>query len=131
MKIKLILLVLMLSCNIYGQTNFTNNHIKDTSSIGDVILSKFKGFSRNCINHLKWSLVQELNLESYGIEYSHDGIFFIHLGNIKCKNINYYDFSVLTHNKVNYYRLKFIYIGGDIEYSETIVIESDCSNDEI
>lgn len=110
-----------------GDTKYYMNlGVSGLLAIGDVILTDFGGHSEGCVNYLDWTVAQEKNLLYYEIQYSQEGIYFIPLDKVQPENKIFYEYPVLVQTSENYYRIKYIYTDGDVEYSHVIYVESDC-----
>ncbi len=104
-----------------------------------VELIEFKGIAESCSVHLKWSTASEENNSHFIVEYSIDGEHFEPIGYVEGNGTTLETQSYsFTHDIVrrtyNYYRLKQVDYDNSYEYSETLLIQSNCeqlSNEKI
>lgn len=112
-----------------GNSGFFMSTVVDSfiiMALGDVILLDFVGYSDGCVNYLEWVVTQENNLESYELQYSRDGIYFITFDTVNPENRGSYSYYLLSHTNNNYYRIVYNYIDNTKEISKVIYVESDC-----
>ena len=89
---------------------------------------KLLGFRGNCSgsgNHISWAAAEELNLKSFDLMYSRNGINFSRLAEISPKgnNSEYSYVNDLTSLGNNYYQLKMIDLDGRVNYSSVINVK--------
>jgi hypothetical protein len=96
-----------------------------------VRLKEFKATSNNCFVLLNWESEYEENLDTYEIEYSKDGLYFLPLGQINAINNSSgsnYSFNVPQHVTSGFYRLKIQDKDGTFNYSDVKSINVSCNN---
>ena len=85
----------------------------------------FTGQVSNGMVKLNWEVANEINIDSYQVEYSTNGNNFNQIGQLVADNIPDYAFSIkLNAVSNNYYRLKIISKDGTVKYSGVILISN-------
>jgi glucose/arabinose dehydrogenase len=88
-----------------------------------VTVTGFSGKYNNGKIDLNWQVSMEDNIAEYEIEFSSNGTFYQHAGNVKAKNQKSYSFTHLALNESKlFYRLKFINEDGSIQYSKSLFL---------
>jgi len=81
---------------------------------------------------LNWITSNEINVNSFVVEESTDGVLFKKIGNVNATNntqINKYNFATVNNSSGNlYYRIKMINSNGSVEYSSIILLKSEKDN---
>ncbi len=95
-----------------------------------VELMEFTGQATGCDVQLNWRAASELNFSHYELERSSDGNRFelVHTvqGNVDQEmNYHYFDREAAPHN---YYRLKMVDEDGSYEYSDIVIVRTDCAD---
>ena len=95
-----------------------------------VVLNNFSGKENDCDIDLFWKTEVELNFAYFLLERSSNGREFeqIELINSIGANGSDYQFIDIEAKKKNYYRLKMVDLDGTFEYSEVLIIETDCQD---
>jgi len=104
-----------------------------TYAVLPVELISFSAKANDCTIVLDWRAGSEENFIHYEIEKSTDGRNFDKLGQVEGleNTSNYvYNFEDSKANKTNYYRLKMIDLDGSFEYSEVVIINGDCDEEQ-
>ena len=78
-------------------------------------------------NLLKWATTQEINVDRFEIERSHNGREFSKIGTVKAGSINYTFADNTRLATTNYYRLKMIGKGGSFSFGPVRLISNNCS----
>ena len=95
-----------------------------------VSIISFTGILDDGNVHLKWEVVNEINIEHYEVEYSNDGNSFTSVGQLPAQNKAVYGYTTKLGNMQNsYYRLKIVSKDGSVTYTNTVLISS--SNEKI
>src|SRR6202012_185509 len=91
-------------------TNTASTLIQDPNSVVPVKLISFSAYSQpNSSNALlNWSTTNEINIKSFVVEQSLDGVNFTDIGTVAAKDqySNNYSFNINANANVIYYRLK-------------------------
>lgn len=93
-------------------------------------LLNFNGQNFKCAINLKWDVAAEINMKSYMIERSNNGINFSKLATISPEG-SYTDYNYTDENPysgINYYRLKMTENDGNANYSKILNIYSKCED---
>ena len=106
-------------------SSFGNNLYLDNIKVGaplplPVTISSIGAYQQNSGVLVYWNTQNELNLKSYAIEKSQDGIAFTAIGSVSPKTgtvNNYSLFDAAPFAGVNFYRIKSMDIDGKINYS--------------
>ncbi len=97
-----------------------------------IALSHFSSISKDCSVLLDWTTASEINNKEIVLERSADGQQFKPLakftGSGDRNSSKMYQYEDLAPLAVNYYRLKQVDFGGQINYSELITARTDCSD---
>jgi len=107
-----------------GTYNFRPAGVDSTGN-GSVLFSSFRAISNSLTVQLNWSTQQEVNINSYKIERSHDGVNFALIGNVQpignnnnTTALNNYSFiDQAPEPGENYYRIIAVAANGNQEYS--------------
>jgi uncharacterized repeat protein (TIGR01451 family) len=94
----------------------------------------FTGSVINGVSHLRWKVSNDLDVSSYEIEYSEDGLMFTNVGSIQAKNNGAYDNTYTFEDKNSshgkrFYRLRLQGKNKLHTYSKTVTLAS--SNESI
>jgi glucose/arabinose dehydrogenase len=97
-----------------------------TSSVLPLKLESWAGFAKDNYNQLSWQTKNEIDISSFEVEYSTDGVVFSSAGNAVAKNQSrsVYSFRHYTNNSPLFYRLKIINLNGKVEFSNIIKLNS-------
>jgi hypothetical protein len=120
-----------------GTGSFTNGEVEDYfityATPLPITLKSFTGFpAGKCAASLEWATSSEHNSESFEIQRSSNGRDFQLIGKIKSNNnatgskYTFVDNNALDGS--NYYRLVMVDIDGRSQYSNTIVVNTECNN---
>jgi hypothetical protein len=123
-----------------GTGTFVNGEVEDYfityATPLPITLKSFTGIATGkCAAHLDWTTASEENSESFDIQHSGNGRDFQTIGKIKSNNIatgskyTFIDNNALDGN--NYYRLVMVDIDGRYQYSNTIVVNTECGSIDI
>ena len=111
-------------------TGFSKFFLVNAGVALPVTLVSFSG-TLNTQNNaaLQWKISNEINLRSYEIERSYDGLQFTSAGIVSATAggslVKDYTFTdPVTAKSVNYYRLKMIDIDGRVKYSDVIILKN-------
>lgn len=107
-----------------------NNPIDPTSPCGalPVTLADFSARWNNNTVELQWKITNEINLTSFDLEYSTDGITFSKLTSVSYhKGTSAYGYTHLTPSLKNFYRLKMINTDGKFIYSKILSVQKSIS----
>jgi hypothetical protein len=89
-----------------------------------VTLTNFSARWNNNTVELQWKITNEINLKSFDLEYSNDGIRFSKLASVNYHSgISDYNYTHLTPTLKNFYRLKMIDIDGRFLYSKVLSVQ--------
>jgi Secretion system C-terminal sorting domain len=93
-----------------------------------VTLTNFTARWNNNTVELQWMITNEINLKSFDLEYSTDGITFLKLTSLNYHSgILEYNYTHLTPVQKNFYRLKMIDIDGRFFYSKILSVQKNTS----
>jgi hypothetical protein len=93
-----------------------------------VTLTNFSARWNNNTVELQWKITNEINLTSFGLEYSPDGITFSRLTSVNYhQGISGYGYTHLTPSLKNFYRLKMIDTDGRYFYSKILRVQKNTS----
>jgi uncharacterized protein with WD repeat len=84
-----------------------------------------EGYSDNCVIYLNVQHNTNENIKSIEIQYSPNGFDFISFDKALI-DMPKQQYSCLTKNEINYFRLKTVYVNGDCDFSPTIKIVNSC-----
>jgi len=115
-----------------GKTNGEVEDYQATVSL-PVELSMFRGTVDGCNTQLNWRAETEEAFSHYELEWSGDGYNFQMIERLEgagsltaSQAYQYYDEFASVEN---YYRLRMVDIDGSIEYSDIVVLETDCDDE--
>ncbi len=115
-----------------GDPFIINNNIPLTAISLPVEISSFDGQAKDCAVNLTWTTESEINFDYFEIQQTEDGINFRTIGHQEglgtsgSKRRTYY-YTDREPSKTSYYRLKMIDFDGSFEFSDVIVVETDCT----
>ncbi len=95
-----------------------------------VELISFEGVSEGCDVMLNWRAGSELNFSHYELERSTDGARFEFVEAVEGRegiDLGYHYFDKEAAPR-NYYRLKMVDVDGKFEYSNIVIVETDCND---
>lgn len=110
------------------------NAINPASPCGvlPVTLTDFFATANNNAVDLQWKIANVINLKSFDLEYSVDGISFSKITTINYQsNISEYNYTHITSSSKNFYRLKMIDEQGRFFYSKILSIQMKGSQNKI
>ncbi|HEX9512133.1 MAG TPA: hypothetical protein VF939_16695 [Puia sp.] len=94
-----------------------------------VTLISFSGLLVNNVAQLNWEVADEVNLRTYGVEKSCNGVDYSPIGEVAATNSHSYQYADASIScRVAYYRLRLEDIDGKYKYSPIISINSGNSN---
>ncbi|WP_462250404.1 T9SS type A sorting domain-containing protein [Ferruginibacter sp.] len=101
-----------------------------------VKINLFQGSVANCTSKINWTSQSEINLKAYQVEYSTNGTDFTTLGTVNAANntsaSNNYEFvQPAAVSGIGIYRLKMIDNDGKYKYSDRIVLNVNCSGNDV
>ena len=95
----------------------------------------FTNFSARLNNNtvdLQWKINNEINLRSFDVEYSTDGVSFSELGSLNYhKGIANYTFTHLTPIQSNFYRLRMVDTDGKYFYSKILSVQKNTGGNKV
>ena len=97
-----------------------------------VELISFEGVPEGCAVRITWIAETEENFDYYLLEWSENGQNFEALEQIEGQGNQgrgAYQFSDAKASATNFYRLKMVDLDGTFEYSEVIMVKTDCGNE--
>ncbi|MEP6747997.1 MAG: DUF1501 domain-containing protein [Bacteroidota bacterium] len=112
--------------SVFVNTAFTSLPIFNQAALPVTLLS-FTGNWKNAEVTLQWTVDQEINIDSYEVQRSTDGVSFSKKGTVASLNVTskhdyiYYDTSL--QQSYYYYRIKVIDKSGAIKYSEVLLLK--------
>ena len=110
-----------------GTYNFRPAGI-DSTVPGSVVFSSFTALDYSSTTRLSWNTQQEVNMNSYEIERSFNGVDFSAIGNVQAtgnNNTGTNNYSFIDQSPIpgeNYYRIKAIAENGNVEYTSVTVV---------
>lgn len=111
----------------------TNGEVEDYQNVValPVELLYFQGSNDDCSNELGWATATEKNNSHFIVEHSTDGEDFKELDRVEGNgnSVELIEYEFIHENitaKENYYRLKQVDFDGAFEYSDIIIVKSDC-----
>jgi hypothetical protein len=110
------------------------NAINPASPCGvlPVTLTDFLATANNSAVDLQWKIANVINLKSFELEYSVDGISFSKLTAVNYQNrVLEYDYTHITSSSKNFYRLKMIDNEGRFFYSKILNVQMKGSQNKI
>jgi len=98
-----------------------------------VKLSTFSGKAAKCNAILSWQSSETPGQEQYEVQYSKDGQVYMTVGRQTSLDGNggYYSYQYTQGPGKGYYRLKVTDMGGKVNYSQTISVETNCEEHKI
>jgi hypothetical protein len=104
-----------------------NNPVSPCGTL-PVTLANFSASWNNNTVELQWKLTNEINLGSFDVEYSVDGITFSRLTSVNYhQRVSGYSYTHMTPSLVNFYRLKMIGIDGRFFYSKILSVQKNAT----
>lgn len=110
------------------------NPASPTSPCGTlpVTLSNFSARWNNNTVELQWKITNEINLNSFSVEYSTDGVIFASLATLNYHaGISDYGYTHLTPSVKNFYRLKMTDIDGRFFYSTVLSVQKTTTSNNV
>jgi hypothetical protein len=125
--------------NAFSSSDFTggrtNGEVEDYQRLIPlpVELISFTGLPKECDIHLSWSTASEVNNDHFVMEYSADGQGFSPLGYVEGNGttVDVQDYQFIhknVRNPYSYYRIKQVDYDGSFEYSDVIMVKSECTS---
>ncbi len=114
--------------------DFKNGEVEDyqRSFALPVELIDFKAQADKCDINLNWVSASEDNFSHYEVERSKDGYSFNTINTVEAKggssSLSSYQFTDYTAFLEGYYRLKMVDLDGTFEYSQILVVNTDCDD---
>ncbi len=94
-------------------------------------LVAFKGTQEGCDHKLEWSTSTEIDVRHFEIQYSRDGENYEAIGKVDAignsVTLQNYSFINTVSARTNYYRLKMVDLDGSFEFSDVIILQSECA----
>ncbi len=97
-----------------------------------VTLTNFSARLNNNTVDLQWKINNEINLRSFDVEYSTDGVSFSELGSLNYHSgIADYTYTHLTPVQKNFYRLRMVDVDGRYFYSKILSVQKNTSGNKV
>jgi hypothetical protein len=116
--------------DVDGSNQAATTEINVTATVLPVVLSDFNVAASSCNGILNWKTASELNVKSFEVEYSTNGVQFTTAGTVQAKNSSsgsVYKYVNAQGTTKGYYRLKIIDVDGNIAYSRIVSVDTKCN----
>lgn len=99
-------------------------------SVAPVQLASITAYAGVNGNEIRWNAANEVAIDRYIVERSTDGISFNAIGSVRASNARSYQFTDLANaDKVIYYRIKVIGLGGYVKISTIVLVKKSQRSD--